>query len=97
MLEFAVVLALHQIQKEQIFEKPNPVIEMKSNELSKPKIINKGIDKIAPKSGEDEHSKFKTDKKVAKLGCKGRFLILYQSLPLTTKIDLLSFSIFNLT
>ena len=96
MLEFAFVLALRQIQKMETFYNTNLIIEMKSNGMAKQTAMNRDIIKIRPKLGEDQQSQFKTDQEIVKFGCRERLLGMFRSMPLTAKIDLFSFSIFNL-
>ena len=96
MLEFALVLALRQIQKMETFDNTNLIIEMKNNGMAKQTAMNRDIIKIRPKLGEDQQLKFKPDQEIAKFDCRERFARMFRSMPLTAKIDLFSFSIFNL-
>ena len=98
MIEFAFVLALHQIEKLETVDNTSLVIGMKNinNGITKPRIINRDITKISQKLGGDENTKYKTDEGMEKVGCRQRFLRLFKSMPSTTRIDLFSFSVFNL-
>ena len=93
MLEFALVLALRQIQKMETFDSTNLTIEMRDNGIGKQTAMYQDIIKIKPKLGEVQQSKFKPDQEIAKLGCRERLLGMLRSMPLTAKIDLFSFSV----
>ena len=96
MLEFAFVLALRQIQKMETFDNTNFTIKIKDTGMAKQTAANRDIIKIRPKLGEDQQPKFKLDQEIVKFGCRERLLGMFRSMPLTAKIDLFSFSIFNL-
>ena len=98
MLELALVLALDEIQKLETFEKIDTAIVVRDDEKRKiiPTPIVKDISTITPKSGRKDHSKFIKDDGIGKLGHSGKFSRLFKSMPLTRKIDVFSFSIFNL-
>ena len=59
MLEFALVLALHQIEKLETVDNTNLFIEMKNDNhgIIKPEIINRDITKFSQKSGRDENTR----------------------------------------
>ena len=69
---------------------------MRDNGIGKQTSMHQDIIKIKPKLGEDQQPKFKPDQEIAKSGCRERLLGMFRSMPLTAKIDLFSFSIFNL-
>ena len=98
MLELALVITLDEIQKLETLEKIDTAIAKRDNEKRKaiPTPIVKDINTITPKSGGKDHSKFIKDDGIAKLERNGKFSRLFKSMPLTRKIDVFSFSIFNL-